>query len=77
MKTINFSKSFLMVGNTQESKEAAEIKRYVGIGTSKVLAINPTKAELEKIYGRDIQNDPQNRAAPSFRNRRGALRRSP
>lgn len=59
MKTSNFSKSFLMVGNTQESKEAAEIKRYIGIGTSKVLAVNPTKAELEKIYGRDIQNDPE------------------
>ncbi len=55
----NISKSFLMVGNTQESKEAAEIKRYVGIGTSKVLAVNPTKTELEKIYGRDIQNDPE------------------
>lgn len=55
---IDFSKSFLMVGDTQESKEAAEIKRYVGIGTSKVIAINPTKAELEKIFGRDIQNDP-------------------
>ena len=51
--------SFLMVGKTQESAEAGEsFKRYVGLGASKVLAVNPTKAELEKIYGRELENEP-------------------
>lgn len=52
--------SFLMVGKTQESADAGEgFKRYVGLGASKILAVNPTKEELEKIYGREIQNDPE------------------
>lgn len=51
--------SFLMVGKTQKSATAGEgFKRYVGLGTSRVLAVNPTKAELEKIYGREIEKEP-------------------
>lgn len=34
------------------------IKRYIGVAPVKVLAVNPTKAEMEKIYGTDIENDP-------------------
>jgi len=60
MKKTSNHYSFLVVGKTEESKEASEgFKKYVGIGASKVLAINPTKAELEKIYGRELQNDPE------------------
>lgn len=60
MKKVSNHVSFLMVGKTEESSEASEgFDRYVGLGTSRVLAINPTKAELEKIYGREIQNDPE------------------
>ena len=42
---INFS--FLAIGKTGESKEAVEFKKYIGVGASTVLAVNPTKAELE------------------------------
>lgn len=58
MVTIN-SYSFLAIGKTQESKEAAEFKRYVGLGSSYVLAVNPTKKELENLYGREMANDPE------------------
>lgn len=41
-----------------ESKDAAPLKRYIGIAPVYVVAVNPTKAELEKIYDREITNDP-------------------
>lgn len=54
---INFS--FLAIGKTHESTDAVESKRYIGVGSSYVLAVNPTKAELEKIYGRQLNtNEP-------------------
>ena len=34
-------------------------KKYVGVGSFRVLGVNPTKEELSKFYGRDVQNDPQ------------------
>lgn len=49
------SYSFLTIGKTQESKEAVEFKRYVGVGSSYVIAVNPTKKELEAIYGREMK----------------------
>lgn len=30
----------------------------VGVGSFRVLGVNPTKEELEKFYGREMQNDP-------------------
>lgn len=54
---INFS--FLAIGKTGESKEAVEFKKYIGVGASTVLAVNPTKAELKKIYGTDNMNEPE------------------
>ena len=56
---INNSYSFLAIGKTQESKEAQEFKKYVGVGSSFVVAVNPTKKELEEIYGHEIANDPE------------------
>ena len=56
---INKSYSFLAIGKTQESTETAEFKRYVGVGSSFVVAVNPTKEELEAIYGREQANDPE------------------
>lgn len=58
MSTIN-SYSFLAIGKTQESKETQEFKKYVGVGSSFVVAVNPTKKELESIYGRELPNDPE------------------
>ena len=60
MKELKKNYCLLMVGKTQESAEAGEsFKRYIGLGASKVLAVNPTKKQLEEIYGREIQNDPE------------------
>ena len=50
---INFS--FLAIGKSNESKEAVGFKKYIGIGSSYVLAVNPSKAELDKIYGSDVK----------------------
>ena len=52
--------SFLAIGKTQESSEATEsFKRYVGVGSSKVLAVNPTKNELDEIMGFESANEPE------------------
>lgn len=56
MKT-NFC--FLAIGKTSESTETQEFKRYVGVGSSYVLAVNPDKEELEKLYGHEIANAPE------------------
>ncbi len=56
---INNSYSFLAIGKTQESTETQEFKRYVGVGSSFVVAVNPTKKELEEIYGREMANEPE------------------
>lgn len=50
---------FMAFGKAVESKESTGIKRYVGIAPVKVLAVNPTKAELEKIYGTTLEREPE------------------
>ena len=42
--------SFMAVAKGNESKEV-EVKRYIGLGAIGILAVNPTRAELNKIYG--------------------------
>ncbi len=56
---INKSYVFLTIGKTQESTETQEFKKYVGVGSSFVVAVNPTKKELEEIYGHELANDPE------------------
>lgn len=56
---INNSYVFLAIGKTQESTETPEFKKYVGVGSSYVVAVNPTKKELEEIYGHEMANDPE------------------
>ena len=58
MKTTN-SYSFLAIGKTQESTETQEFKKYIGVASSFIVAVNPTKKELEDIYGREQANDPE------------------
>lgn len=54
------SYSFLTIGKTQESRETSEsFKKYVGIASSYVVAVNPTKKELEALYGREMANEPE------------------
>ena len=54
-------KSYAMMafGKAQESKEAAEIKRYTGVGSVFVVGVNPNKSELEKLYERELDKDPE------------------
>lgn len=58
MKTTN-AFSFLAIGKTQESKETQEFKKYVGLASSYVLAVNPTKKELDELRGFESQNEPE------------------
>lgn len=46
------------IGKTIESKEATAALKYIGVAPVQILALNPTKAELEKIYGRIFENEP-------------------
>lgn len=47
-------------GKVSESTEGSgEIKRYIGVGSSYILGVNPSKEELEKIYERSIENAPE------------------
>lgn len=51
---------FLVIGKTTESKEAGEsFKRYIGLASSKVLAVNPDKKELDELMGFESQADPE------------------
>lgn len=51
----NFS---FMAFSSGKSSIASSPKRYIGIGTASVLAVNPTREELNKIYGNDSNTDP-------------------
>ena len=57
MENKNFS--FMAFGKAQVSKEATEIKRYTGVGSVFVVGVNPSKAELEKLYDRELGKDPE------------------
>lgn len=41
------------------STEALEIKRYVGVAPIYILDVNPNKAKLSELFGRDIENEPE------------------
>ena len=41
------------------SSQGGEFKKYVGVGSFRVLGVNPTKEELEKFFGREMQNEPE------------------
>ena len=41
----------------KESSEGGAIKRYIGVAPVKVLATNPTKAELESLYNTTLDKD--------------------
>lgn len=58
MSNISNALSFLAIGKTQESNGNG-FKRYVGIAESYPIALNPTKKELEALYGREINYEPE------------------
>lgn len=45
--------------NGQVSTESAVIKRYIGVGSVSILAINPNKETLEKLFGRTLEKEPE------------------
>lgn len=48
-----------MFGNSVDVGDSIVRKYYTGVQNFEVTAINPTKGELEKMYGRDINYDPE------------------
>ena len=57
----NLGKVFLAIGKTQESKEVGEgsFKRYVGVGSTYVKGVQPTKKELDDFFGFESQAEPE------------------
>lgn len=51
--------AFMAFSKGTESKEGNAIKRYIGVAPVFVLAVNPNKAELEKLYNTQLENDPE------------------
>lgn len=49
---------FMAFAKGKESSEGMNFKKYIGVAPVKVLAINPTKAKLEEIYGTTLESDP-------------------
>lgn len=50
---------FLTVGKTSQSTEPAFSKRYVGLASSFIKAVNPDKKTLDSIMGYESQNEPE------------------
>lgn len=54
------SYSFLVVGKTAESSDQQEgFKRYVGVGSSYVLAVNPDKKTFDELMGFESSAEPE------------------
>ena len=53
--------NFLAIGKTQESKEVSEsgFKRYVGVGSTFVKGVQPTKKEIDEFFGYESQAEPE------------------
>lgn len=53
------NKLFMAFGAGKESTEGSVVKRYIGVAPVFVLAVNPNKTELEKLYDTEIDNAPE------------------
>lgn len=49
--------SFMAFSTGKESSEGGVVKRYIGVAPVKLLAVNPTKSELEGIYNTTLDKD--------------------
>lgn len=45
--------------NGNKSSDGISIKRYIGVGSVGILAVNPDKKTLESIYNSQLENEPQ------------------
>ena len=43
----------------RESVSEGSIKRYIGVAPFTVIAVNPTKKEMEEIYGTTLEKEPE------------------
>lgn len=48
-----------MIAKGNQTTEGGSRKLYVGIGAVKVLGVNPSKKELEDLYGRELEQEPE------------------
>lgn len=48
----------MAIAKGQQTKESAPRKKYIGVSAVKILAVNPTKEELEKIYDHPMEKEP-------------------
>jgi hypothetical protein len=49
----------MAIAKGKESTEGADFKRYIGVAPCFIKSVNPTKAELEKIYGSTLEKEPE------------------
>ena len=49
----------MAIAKGKESTEATGYKRYIGVGAAFVKAVNPNKKEMEALYGREQENEPE------------------
>lgn len=60
MNTVKNNYAFLAIGKTRESKEASEgFARYIGLGSTFVKGVQPTKKEIDEFFGYDSQTEPE------------------
>lgn len=50
---------FLTIGKTSQSTESQQVKRYIGLGSSYIKAVNPDKKTLDSIMGFESQKEPE------------------
>ena len=43
----------------KETAEVVSIKRYIGVGSVSIVAVNPNKKELESIYNTTLEKEPE------------------
>jgi hypothetical protein len=53
------SKIFMAFGKGVDSAKETVINRYIGVGSVGIVAINPTKEELEKLYNTTLDSEPE------------------
>lgn len=56
---MNRNFSFMAFSTGKESTEGGVVKRYVGVAPVTILAVNPSKEELEGIYGITLDKAPE------------------
>ena len=53
------SYSFMAIAKGKESKDGADFKRYIGIAPCFIQGVNPDKLTLEKVYDRELEEEPK------------------